>query len=125
MNVSLSRKIHIIALPQGMTKACLSDAKSPTTPGRPGIVPAGSTTLVAASAVMVLPASSGLQQQAEQHQPDQQQEMPVDGAELDGEPHRLDIGIRTVETGARSEPRDEPAHQVQHMDAGEQVERGV
>src|SRR5512141_446357 len=35
MNVSLSRKIHIIALPHGTGKACLSPAKSVTTPDRP------------------------------------------------------------------------------------------
>ena len=35
MNVSLSRKIHIIALPHGTAKACLSAEKSVTTPPRP------------------------------------------------------------------------------------------
>src|SRR5205823_14583575 len=35
MKVSESRKIHIIALPQGTGNACLSPAKSATTPGRP------------------------------------------------------------------------------------------
>src|SRR5271155_2773944 len=35
MNVSLSRKIHIIALPQGTGKACLSPAQSAATPCRP------------------------------------------------------------------------------------------
>ena len=55
MKVSDSRKIHIIALPQGTTKACLSDAKSLATPGRPGVTPAGCTTLVAIStAICVL-----------------------------------------------------------------------
>src|SRR3954447_25015117 len=40
MNVSESRKIHIIALPHGTGKACLSADRSDTTPGRPeaGIV---------------------------------------------------------------------------------------
>ncbi len=42
MNVSLSRKIHIIALPQGTGNVCLSDAKSVTTPGNPAAAPAGS-----------------------------------------------------------------------------------
>src|SRR5207244_8709149 len=36
MKVSLRRKIHIIALPQGTGKACLSADQSETTPGRPG-----------------------------------------------------------------------------------------
>src|SRR4026208_1549596 len=49
MKVSESRNIHIIALPHGTTKACLSDAKSLATPGRPGATPDGCTTLVAVS----------------------------------------------------------------------------
>src|SRR5688500_1387029 len=53
MKVSDSRNIHIIALPHGTTKACLSDAKSVATPGRPGVPPAGCTTLVAISAICV------------------------------------------------------------------------
>ena len=35
MKVSLSRKIHIIALPQGTGKACLSAAKSVDDAGQP------------------------------------------------------------------------------------------
>src|ERR1700730_7508248 len=35
MKVSLRRKIHIIALPQGTRNACLSDAQSETTPDKP------------------------------------------------------------------------------------------
>ena len=35
MNVSLSRKIHIIALPHGTGKACLSADQSAVTPFRP------------------------------------------------------------------------------------------
>src|SRR5437870_1720421 len=35
MKMSLRRKIHIIALPQGTRNACLSDDQSDTTPGRP------------------------------------------------------------------------------------------
>src|ERR1700680_223147 len=35
MKVSLRRKIHIIALPQGTRNACLSSDQSDTTPGRP------------------------------------------------------------------------------------------
>src|SRR6516162_1359824 len=36
MKVSLSRKIHIIALPQGTGNAFLSPDQSATTPGNPG-----------------------------------------------------------------------------------------
>src|SRR6202049_3439795 len=35
MKVSLRRKIHIIALPQGTRNACLSADQSETTPGKP------------------------------------------------------------------------------------------
>src|SRR6266481_3076922 len=35
MKVSLSRKIHIIALPQGTGNACLSPDQSETTPSKP------------------------------------------------------------------------------------------
>src|ERR1700716_404001 len=42
MKVSLRRKIHIIALPQGTRNACLSEAQSDTTPGKPSSVEAGS-----------------------------------------------------------------------------------
>src|SRR6266700_202690 len=41
MKVSLSRKIHIIALPQGTRNACLSADQSDTTPGRPAGAEAG------------------------------------------------------------------------------------
>src|SRR6187200_2530059 len=124
MNVSLSRKIHIIALPQGTTKACLSDAKSPTTPGSPGVTPAGSTTLVATSPDITTPTSeSGLQEQSEQHQPDQQQEVPVDGAELDTEPCRLDGRIGPEHPQARAHPRHETTNQVRGVQTGKQVER--
>src|SRR5688572_2581255 len=36
MNVSESRKIHIIALPQGTWNVCLSADQSPTMPCQPG-----------------------------------------------------------------------------------------
>src|SRR6267142_2518333 len=42
MKVSLRRKIHIIALPQGTLNACLSADQSDTTPVRPSAVEVGS-----------------------------------------------------------------------------------
>src|SRR5205814_10001397 len=42
MKVSLRRKIHIIALPQGTRNACLSSDQSDTTPVRPSGVAVGS-----------------------------------------------------------------------------------
>src|SRR5262245_54186646 len=125
MNVSLSRKIHIIALPHGTTKACLSDPKSPTTPGRPGVNPAGSTTLVASPDIATPTQSSRLQEHAEQYQPDQQQEVPVHRAQLDRKPHGLDGRIGAKHPQARTQPRDETADQVRGVDTCQQVERGV
>jgi hypothetical protein len=49
MKVSLRRKIHIIALPQGTRNACLSADQSDTTPGRPCGAEAGSPVVVGAS----------------------------------------------------------------------------
>src|ERR1700730_17533783 len=42
MKVSLRRKIHIIALPQGTRNACLSSDQSDTTPGSPSGAEVGS-----------------------------------------------------------------------------------
>ena len=83
MNVSLSRKIHIIALPQGTAKACLSAAKSVTTPG---ILPPrrrlDRTRHDLDRHRRLHPSRSGDQQQAEEDEPDGQQVVPVDGAQL-------------------------------------------
>src|SRR6202165_1573246 len=48
MKVSLRRKIHIIALPQGTGKACLSDDQSETTPGKPASADVDSPAVVTA-----------------------------------------------------------------------------
>src|SRR5712671_5352959 len=60
MKVSLRRKIHIIALPQGTRNACLSADQSDTTPGRPSGAEAGSAAVVGAScaATAAKPASA-------------------------------------------------------------------
>src|SRR5437879_2385124 len=50
MKVSLRRKIHIIALPQGTGNACLSADQSETTPGRPAGAEVDSPVVVAAFA---------------------------------------------------------------------------
>src|SRR5947207_8918337 len=56
MKVSLRRKIHIIALPQGTGKACLSADQSETTPGRPGSADVDSPEVVrACSAIRIDP----------------------------------------------------------------------
>src|ERR1700680_2384939 len=48
MKVSLRRKIHIIALPQGTGKACLSDDQAETPPGKPASADVDSPAVVTA-----------------------------------------------------------------------------
>src|ERR1700731_1627025 len=48
MKVSLRRKIHIIALPQGTRNACLSADQSETTPGKPASAEVDSPAVVTA-----------------------------------------------------------------------------
>src|SRR5580693_5165288 len=83
MKVSLRRKIHIIALPQGTGKACLSADQSETTPGKPSSAAVDSPVVVvtAFSAIRVDP-DSVRQQHSKQDQPHQQQVMPVDGTQF-------------------------------------------
>src|SRR5260370_17072435 len=62
MKVSLRRKIHIIALPQGTGKACLSDDQSETTPGKPASAEVKSPPVVTAfSPTAILPQHSAYQ----------------------------------------------------------------
>src|SRR6267154_6287515 len=57
MKVSLRRKIHIIALPQGTRNACLSADQSDTTPGKPSGAEAGSLPAVRACCAAAAPGS--------------------------------------------------------------------
>ena len=93
MNVSLSRKIHIIALPQGTGKACLSAAKSVTTPGNPFGDDSGrldGTRHDLDRHGRLHARCSCDHQQPEQDDPDGQQVVPVDGAQLDAQPRGLE-----------------------------------
>ena len=84
MNVSLSRKIHIIALPQGTGKACLSADQSATTPCRP-VALRRTAVVVSASCChrRVILRRQVDSSSPNSDQPDQQQVMPVHGAQLD------------------------------------------
>ena len=106
MKVSLSRKIHIIGLPQGTPlKARWSEDTSATTLCRPwarGSAPVGAGCFVRRHEVRLLdlaqtgvsqrtptcrsPARAFRHQHRKQHHPDDQQEMPVDRAQFDAEP---------------------------------------
>src|SRR6266404_1844548 len=57
MKVSLRRKIHIIALPQGTRNACLSADQSDTTPGKPSGAEVGSALAVRACSAAAAPGS--------------------------------------------------------------------
>src|SRR5690606_26023993 len=87
MNVSLTRKIHIIALPHGTWKVCLSADQSETMLRQPSgrsrpiaVTPSCAIGLIS-SAAAVRRTRSRRQQQPEESEPDQQQEMPVRRAE--------------------------------------------
>src|SRR6516162_4325677 len=53
MKVSLRRKIHIIALPQGTGNAFLSPDQSATTPGNPGSAEVDASVLTPCSAIWI------------------------------------------------------------------------
>src|SRR3954452_9960446 len=67
---------------------------------------------------------SPARQQAEQDQPDQQQEMPVDGAELHAQPHLAHLS-GTEHLGCRSAEGHQTANQMQSVCRGDQVEEGI
>src|SRR5436305_4607141 len=82
MKVSLRRKIHIMALPQQtFLNARWSEAQSAATPFRPPGCASAAPGCVSTCSVIGSPPSSRVQQQTEQHQPHQEQEVPVHGAE--------------------------------------------
>src|SRR5678816_1369445 len=92
MNVSESRKIHIIALPQGtFLNARWSDDQSATMPGSPSLSSAPCAVLASAVCVMGSlrhlgcragrrPLSMGAEQHEEERRPDEQQIVPIQGA---------------------------------------------
>src|SRR5580700_7334696 len=123
MKVSLRRKIHIIALPQGTGKACLSADQSETTPGKPSSAAVDSPVVVvtAFSAIRVDP-DSVRQQHSKQDQPHQQQVMPVDGTQFHAQAqiNQLDA-VRHSDDGLA--PNQQAPEQVQPVHAGKQVEK--
>src|SRR2546423_5259686 len=63
-------------------------------------------------------------QKPEQNQPDQQQEMPIDGAEFHTQAH-LDHLSATPHLGSRSSQRHQTTDQVQPVQRSDQVEEGI
>ena len=127
MNVSESRKIHIIALPHGtFLNARWSDDQSATTPSIPGASGSASPVPVAADCVMSARSSltMAIQQHCEQCRPHHEQEVPIHGAQLDAQSNLGEFGAAH---GAHRRPRPDrqTAEQVNAVHRGEQQEEGV
>src|SRR5438094_300971 len=128
MNVSLKRKIHIIALPHGtFLNARWSDDQSatmPCTPPTSGTACSGFATPVAtAGCVMSLVPLLRLcmQQDGEQHEPYQEQIVPVHRAKLHAQPQLGDLDSAQHFAGGPA-PDPKAAQEVDAMQRGEQVE---
>src|SRR6476469_8275294 len=117
MKVSLRRKIHIMAFPQvAVLKARWSEDQSEATLRRPTVGPSTrSGSLIAVSSMR--------QEQCEQHQPDQQQRMPVGGAKIDAQAER-GVVLSRRRAPDRPRERDEAADDVQAVQGGEEIEEG-
>ena len=111
MKVSLTRKIHIIGLPQGTPlKARWSEEKSATMPCIPWDGSRWAAGLASCDMAFGLLSKRGVRsasqrdggradcepqeirrQHGKQHDPDQQQEVPVDGAQFDAHPDPREV----------------------------------
>src|SRR6266542_721839 len=124
MKVSLRRKIHIIALPQGtFLNARWSDDQSATMPCRPSGSGRASPALLGAGCVMTGDPLGG-QQQSEQNQPNQQQIVPVHRAQLYTQAYRADLSAAPHLRGGPA-PDPQAAQQVRSVERGEQIKEGV
>src|SRR5690606_31835715 len=150
MNVSLTRKIHIIALPHGTWKVCLACDQAETMLRQPSadsscaiaLTPCCAMALVSSrspgprrcvrsrrSAALCGSLRSGRHQQPEQTDPDDEQKMPVRRAQADahiGADQR--IGVARVERAhpkSRSSEHEKTADEMQPVDRRQQNEEGV
>ena len=105
MKVSLRRKIHIMAFPQDPLERLLIRRpvgdEFPGKPAGPGVVCLA--VCADAGCVNCSPSPLVIQQQREENQPDQQQEVPVDGAQIDAQAHL--VGLTPRHTLASPGPR--------------------
>src|SRR5690606_17103627 len=130
MNVSDSRKIHIIALPQGTWNVCLSEDQSLLMLAQAPV--RASAAVIEASCAMECSrlGFSGGKQQREYAEPDQEQPMPIDRAELDAHADlagRDDAGRREPAPDACGRPAEHPqsAQQMQAVHGRQQDEERV
>src|SRR3712207_2090044 len=141
MKVSLRRKIHIMAFPQdALLNARWSEDQSETMDRQPA---AGGAAM--ASRMCVVGAMSGMgptlsertgadrvepeeggrvREQAEKHDPDHEEEMPVRGAQLDAQAQRVHP-CAAPQLGAGLAQGGQTAQHVQAVDRGDQVEERV
>src|SRR5690606_3495600 len=102
MNVSLTRKIHIIALPHGTWNVCLSADQSVTMLFQRSAGPSCATALIPSCGIGFYPlalrrpgkkagaGASSRHQQPEQPDPDDQKEVPIRRAKLHARPELFD-----------------------------------
>ena len=138
MKVSLRRKIHIIAFPQEtLLNARWSEAQSAATPRRPsavdasprglgcGLPPCGRSSGQQWRQMSTKSFAQPVKSSWQQDEPDEQQEMPVDGAQLDA---RGAAGLARPRRWLSSVPiRPSATSAAQHMQAvqpGDQIEEG-
>src|SRR5512134_123004 len=142
MNVSLTRKIHIIGLPQGtFLNARWSDEKSETTLCRPSVCGKEAALPITSCAIVFdsltdhcgngksqrngcrtyRQAQVLRHQHGKKHDPDYEQEMPVDRAEFDAEPQLFGPCTAPCPHGCAA-PGHESAKDVQSMHGSQQIE---
>src|SRR5262252_5289978 len=129
MNVSLSRKIHIIALPHGTRNVDLSADQSVTMVCQAGSCAFSAPTISCAMA-SVFPLPLSRQQQGEQAEPDQQQPVPVSRAELHAQTNPAACGDRelvdrTPNAGRRPREHEQAADEMEAVRGREQNEERV
>src|SRR3546814_5707569 len=121
MKVAERRKIHIMAFPQWTPlktswSAAQSSAKSRRASGGP---PAASSP---GRITVDMPSlSSGRYEQSQHQNPDEQQEMPVSGGELDRQRRRS----ASARTPHRQAPEPQAPDEVEAVKGGDHVEEGV
>src|SRR5262245_21509661 len=137
MKVSLRRKIHIMAFPhETFLNARWSEDQSATMPRQPG-GRVGAAPISASVASAMCSSSSGQQlatdggeladprrQQSEQDEPEHEQKMPVEGAQLQAQAHLVHVKA-SPQLVAGHPQSHEAAQQVQSVQAGEQIKKGV
>src|SRR6516225_10942196 len=139
MKVSLRRKIHIMAFPhETFLNARWSEDQSAATPRQPGGRVGPTPVSASAASAMCSSSSSGQQlatdggefadprrQESEQDEPEREQKMPVDGAQLHAQAHLLYLEASPPHLVGGHPQSHEAAQQVQSVQSREQIKEGV